>query len=207
MVSFATFARVLTVYISITWIAKCVAQPQREPRPLEFEFERPFLRRECNFLNGFNLTPTSFTETTATYAPNSLPILSNGKRISFFSLEAQCGNNVPPTCNHWTVSLEFCNSSPGTCNSSDPSFRQGFFYASGTGPAAYNISGGTQTFIGATGSVDSVFDLHTAELLDVRIFICYRRFPAGPVSPPVTAPAPSPVAPFNPSGGSVPPAL
>lgn len=43
-------------------------------------------------------------------------------------------------------------------------------FASGTGPAAYNISGGNQSFIGATGSFDSDFDEITRELKDVRVF-------------------------------------
>ena len=213
MVSFTVFAPVLIAFLSTTYITRCaVAQEIFEPVP----FERPYLRRECNFLNGFDLTPTSFTITntgsTATYTPtNSLPIFTNGgsKRISFFSLQAQCGNNVPPTCSV-TVDLRFCNSSPaGTCTFADPSFRRGLFFASGTGPAAYNVSGGNQSFIGATGSFDSDFDEITGELKDIRIFICYRRLP-GPVfaPPPTPAPVRSPVqGPSNPSGGTWPPRL
>ena len=168
-------------------------------KPIDpFEPEPPFLRRECTFLRGFSLTPASISPDglTAVYVANSLPITSGRKKISFVSIQAKCRSNGPrsaPTCN-WTVTLGFCDSS-GTCTSSDRTYRHGAFNASGTGPAAYTISGGTQSFRTATGSINSVLDLSSFDLDNVSIFICYPIPVVTVPTPPRPTPAPVPTRP------------
>lgn len=135
------------------------------------------LARECTLLNGFNVAPVSISPNglTAVYKASS-PFPSLSKRIDFFRIQATCTSNGPtsaPTCN-WTVSLRFCNKG-GTCNSSDRTYRRGRFFASGTGPAAYTITGGTRSFNSATGSIDSELDLASFNLNNVSIYICYPK--------------------------------
>lgn len=130
------------------------------------------------------------------YIANSLPISAGSKKISNISIQAKCRSNGPtsaPTCK-WKVTLSFCNSS-GTCTPSDPTYRDGTFIASGTGPAAYTISGGTQNFLTATGSINSVLDLSSFDLDNVSIFICYTK----PLVTVPTPPSPTPPVPTRPT--------
>lgn len=169
--------------------------------------------KKCIQISGnINLqaSSTSPDRLTASYvSTRTLPIFTLNSKINFIAVQAKCsltsgGFSSAPKCD-WDVTLGFCKKS-GTCNrNTDTSYRHGSFQASGTGPAAYIISGGTGSFVGAVGSIDSVLNTQTLALSNVEIQLCYNRNtqPEDPPVPSPTTPPPSPTRPTRPSFPSI----
>lgn len=111
---------------------------------------------------------------------NPLPIDTASYKIKNIQVDVlQCdgssdGATTVPTCS-WEVKLAYCDKD-GTCNSSDPTYRVGTFFASGQGPDPYRITGGTGSFQDVRGTIDSVFDfIGTQNLQNIDIQLCYKE--------------------------------
>ena len=151
---------------------------------MEFFFDDVRLGLEkppsCVQISGGNsqhvtLRRTSCTGLNGNYSATTTPFDTVGYKVTKLELSAQCtsnGQRATPTC-AWVVDLSFCNR--GTeCNSSNKSYHTGTFEASGTGPVAFNIEegGGTSSFEGTYGSVDSTLNLQNFDLENFQINLC-----------------------------------
>jgi len=111
---------------------------------------------------------------------NPLPVLTADYKIKNIQVDVlQCeganeGATTAPTCS-WRVKLAYCEKD-GACNSSDPTYRVGTFFASGQGPEPYRITDGTGDFQNVGGTIDSVFDFrNTRNLQNIDIQLCYKE--------------------------------
>jgi hypothetical protein len=139
----------------------------------------------CVQISGGNSQPVTLRRTSGAglngnYSATT-PFDTVGYKVTKLELSAQCtsnGQQVAPTC-AWVVDLSFCNR--GTeCNSSNKSYRTGTFEASGTGPVAFNIEdGGTSSFEGTYGSVDSTLNLQNFDLENFQINLCSNNINYG----------------------------
>ena len=122
---------------------------------------------------------SSFTGFVTYSSSTSFPINVGFKKIDSFEIIATClianqSQGVAPLC-LYEVFLSFCGATPfdTPCNPSDPSYRNGSFFAAGAGPDPYDVNNGTGDYNDADGLIDSEIDTATFALGVSFIDICY----------------------------------
>ena len=137
---------------------------------------------ECFAIDPITLNPdpSSNDGLNRLYTPDptfEFPILtSSGDAICAFELQPKCEELDPmsaPTC-QWEISISL-NKGATNCDPNAVGFRTGKISASGTGPAAYDVTGGAFDFRGAEGQFDSIFDTTTFQLSNFQTVgeVCY----------------------------------